>query len=116
MSCCRIAGYLGCSPSEVDDLPAQDFDLLVRFYEEEPWGAWRDNMHAAIIAREVRRIRWPRQRASLSTWLLEHPARRAAANVQDFKQLLVSMAGGICKHVSQAIRRPVRRRKKAHTT
>lgn len=112
---CRIAGYIGCAPSEVDDLPAADFDRLRRFYAEEPWGSWRDNMHAAMIAREVRRIVSKRP-AGLSTWLLTLPARRAAGNVRDFKLALVSMAGGIRKHVSQAIRRPVRKRKKAPPT
>lgn len=26
-----------------------------RYWDAEPWGSWRDNFHAAIIAREVRR-------------------------------------------------------------
>jgi hypothetical protein len=65
-----------------------------------------------MIAREVRRIRWPKTSTPLSTWLLVHPARRAAAHVADFKALLISMAGGVRKHVSQAIKRP-RKRKKA---
>lgn len=109
---CRLASFLHCAPSEVDDLPAPDYDLLVRYYAEEPWGAWRDNMHAAMIAREVRRIRWPKTTSNLAQWMLVHPARRAAGHVADFKSLLVSMAGGIRKHVSQAIKRPVRRKVK----
>ncbi len=32
-----------------------DYDLLQRYWAEEPWGAYRDNVHAAIIAREIRR-------------------------------------------------------------
>jgi hypothetical protein len=32
-----------------------DYDLLLRYWAEEPWGSYRDNVHAAIIAREVRR-------------------------------------------------------------
>lgn len=27
----------------------------MRYWREEPWGPYRDNLHAAIIAREVRR-------------------------------------------------------------
>lgn len=110
---CRIAGYLGCAPHEVQDLPAADFDLLVRYYAEEPFGVWRDNIHAAMIAREVRRARWPRQQHDLKTWLLVNPEKRAAGNVAGFVNALVGMAGGIRKHVSQAIKRPVRKRKKA---
>lgn len=26
-----------------------------RYWDEEPWGPWRDNMHMAVLAREVRR-------------------------------------------------------------
>jgi hypothetical protein len=26
-----------------------------RYWREEPWGPWRDNLHAAIIAREIAR-------------------------------------------------------------
>jgi phosphoenolpyruvate synthase/pyruvate phosphate dikinase len=36
-------------------LSCADYDLLQRYWEEEPWGAYRDNIHAAIIAREIRR-------------------------------------------------------------
>jgi len=25
------------------------------YWRTEPWGAWRDNLHAAVVAREVRR-------------------------------------------------------------
>jgi hypothetical protein len=36
-------------------LGCADYDLLQRYWKEEPWGAYRDNVHAAIIAREIRR-------------------------------------------------------------
>ena len=45
----------GIAPSEVHELGCTDFDLLQRYWHEEPWGAYRDNVHAAIIAREIRR-------------------------------------------------------------
>ena len=41
-------------PSEVDDIGASDIDMLTRYWNEEPWGSLRDNLHAALIAREVR--------------------------------------------------------------
>ena len=110
---CRIAGFLSCAPHEVRDLPADDFDLLVLYFETEPWGAWRDNFHAAMIAREVRRIRWPNSNLALKQWFFINPVRRAAENVETFKYALMAMAGGIRKHVSEAMKRPVRRRKKA---
>jgi len=107
---CRIAGYIGCAPQEVRDLPCDEWDLLVLYFETEPWGAWRDNFHAAMIAREVRRV-WSKRNPPLKTWWFENPVRRAAQNVAGFKMALVAMAGGIRKHVSEAIKRPVRRRK-----
>jgi hypothetical protein len=38
----------------VDDIGASDIDMMTRYWSEEPWGSVRDNLHAAIIAREVR--------------------------------------------------------------
>jgi hypothetical protein len=63
---CRVALALGILPSEVASIPVEDYDLLLRFWEVEPWGAWRDNLHAAIIAREVRR---PQMRRGATTQL-----------------------------------------------
>jgi hypothetical protein len=40
-------------PHEVGELPASEAELLQRYWLEEPWGPWRDNLHAAIIARET---------------------------------------------------------------
>jgi hypothetical protein len=28
-----------------------------QYYKQEPWGPWRDNVHAALIAREIRASR-----------------------------------------------------------
>jgi hypothetical protein len=50
-----MALLLGRPPSEITELGATDFDLLHRYWNEEPWGPWRDNLHTAILAREVRR-------------------------------------------------------------
>lgn len=30
-------------------------DLLIRYWDMEPWGPWRDNFHAAVISRAVYR-------------------------------------------------------------
>lgn len=34
-------------------MPAREVELLERYWLEEPWGPWRDNVHTAIIARET---------------------------------------------------------------
>lgn len=38
-------------PHEVAELPASEAELLERYWLEEPWGPWRDNLHAALISR-----------------------------------------------------------------
>lgn len=52
---CRAGLALGVPPSSVENLGCSDYDLLRRYWNKEPWGPYRDNLHAAIIAREVRR-------------------------------------------------------------
>lgn len=44
----------GLMPSEVDQIGTRDYDLLVRYWQAEPWGTWRDNLHAALIAAQAR--------------------------------------------------------------
>ncbi len=61
---------LGRAPSEVRRLPVRDVYLLRRYWDEEPWGPWRDNIHAAIIAREVIRPYAGRRKLSLDPYML----------------------------------------------
>lgn len=66
---------MGMAPSVVEQMAATDFDLLARYWAHEPWGPWRDNMHAAIIAREIRRphLKDPRKPTPLSEFILRDP-------------------------------------------
>lgn len=52
---CRVGLALGLIPSEVVQLGVSDYDLLRAYWSKEPWGPYRDNLHTAIIAREIRR-------------------------------------------------------------
>lgn len=36
-------------------MPARDFDLLQRYWLAEPWGPYRDNLHAAMITLQLMR-------------------------------------------------------------
>lgn len=36
-------------------LPQRVYSGWERYWLTEPWGPWRDNLHAALLAREVRR-------------------------------------------------------------
>jgi len=100
---CRVAGYLGCAPSEVEDLSTLDFDLLKRFYSVEPWGAWRDNLHAAIIAREVvrSRLRPGAKGPDLEVFMVMDPEKRRQRHLGGFVEALKAMAGGKRKHISE---------------
>jgi hypothetical protein len=57
-------------------LGCTDYDLLMRYWAEEPWGAYRDNVHAAIIAREIRAT-WRKGAIAIKDFLLQTDARRA---------------------------------------
>lgn len=60
-----------------------------RFYNAEPWGSFRDNLHAALIAREVRLGRLkPGTRVNLNDFMLLDPARRRRENRASFLTLL----------------------------
>lgn len=114
MTTCRIVALLGVPPHEVRALPSDDYELLERYFAEEPWGPWRDNMHAAIIATEIRRMRNPKTTAKSSDFLLVHPERRRRGNLKALVDALRAMAGGQRKHVSEVKprKRSSRRRRK----
>lgn len=48
-----MAMALARAPSELGSLPATDFHLMARYWAEEPWGPYRDNLHAGLIASAV---------------------------------------------------------------
>jgi hypothetical protein len=53
-------------------------DLLHRYWAEEPWGPWRDNLHAAIIAREIHRAHFKGE-IRLDDFMVLDPAKRQQA-------------------------------------
>ena len=74
---CRISLLLGRPPSEIKALPLSDIGLLCRYWEDEPWGPYRDNLHAGLIAATVANssIRKLRRAPQAADFLLE-PARK----------------------------------------
>lgn len=55
------------------------------YWEEEPWGAYRDNMHAAIITSQLLRPNVKDGVAPpLKNFMLAHPEDRKAEGAQDF--------------------------------
>jgi len=49
----RLAALLGRSLGELDELPARELERWATYWNEEPWGVYRDNMHAALIITEL---------------------------------------------------------------
>lgn len=50
----RLASLLGRSVAEMKSgLTQREYLSWQRYWIEEPWGPWRDNLHAALLAREV---------------------------------------------------------------
>lgn len=83
----------GLLPSQVSEIGASDYDLLTRYWKAEPWGPWRDNMHAAVIAREIRRP-WINDQSKnlLSDFLLIDPDQRQQQSAAGFIQLFKTIA------------------------
>ena len=64
-----------------------------RYWEQEPWGPWRDNLHAAIIAREVRRPQMKRgQQPKIEDFFVVNPKTRAKSNKEKVFSMLEVMA------------------------
>lgn len=84
------------APSAVGHLPSRDVQLLERYWREEPWGAWRDNLHAAIIAREVARP-WLKKgrRPNLDDYLVMLPEHREKATAARQRAALASLVDGL---------------------
>lgn len=72
---CRISALLGRPPSEVRALPMSDLALLSRYWAHEPWGAWRDNVHAGFIAAAITNggMRRPKKPVAWKDFMLKPP-------------------------------------------
>lgn len=88
----------------VVQMAATDYDLLARYWDAEPWGPWRDNMHAALIAREIRRpyLKDPTKPTPLSEFILRAPEeiQQERADAQkDRVQQLFGFFGAVARKV-----------------
>lgn len=79
-------------------VPAGEYLAWVAYWEVEPWGPWRDNVHAAIIAREVIRANPRLKRGAkmpdLSHFMLIDPATRQRAANERVVAVLQALATG----------------------
>lgn len=57
-----------------DTLTAREYFDWQSYWVEEPWGAWRDNVHTAILAREVIRPHMKENaKIDLDVFMVHHP-------------------------------------------
>lgn len=97
-------------------MAATDFDLLARFWDHEPWGPWRDNMHAALICRELRRpyLKDPMKPTPLGEFMLREPEEIAQekeeARQGRVKQLFAGFSA-VAKKISAAELKQLMKRK-----
>ena len=45
---------------------------MTRYWNEEPWGAYRDNLHAALIARTIHNANYKRK-VTLDEFMVKRP-------------------------------------------
>lgn len=82
------------APSGVEELGATDVELMQRYWLEEPWGSWRDNVHAALIALEIRRANFKGQH-HLKDFMLVNPVQQdAKADRASVFEMFKAMARG----------------------
>lgn len=109
----RLASLLGFA--DIDAMKAsmswRSYAGWRRYWDAEPWGAWRDNMHAAVIAREVRRTTGRGSAPKLDVFMLRDPTARAVEMGGKVWSALGAMATAVTPE--EASRRMKDRRGKA---
>lgn len=89
-----MALAFGCTLAELDArLSADELSDWMAYYQLEPWGAWRDNWHAALLAKliyDVNRGKHPA--AKMKDFMYSDAEVKAHADARTFIARLDSMA------------------------
>lgn len=81
-----------------------------KYWDQEPWGPWRDNVHTGIIAREVRRGRVkPHTRITLEQFMVRNPSERKKEGEENFFGMMKTVATPATPAEAEAKRRATRR-------
>lgn len=84
-----------------------------RFWDFEPWGPWRDNLHAGIIAREIRRGTSRRgAKLGLEPYMVKSPTTRRKEGEQNMFALLKTLSTGVTPAEAEKRRRQKRKKRK----
>lgn len=94
-------------------IPQRVYAGWQRYFEYEPWGPWRDNVHAGIIAREIRKMRGGK--ASVDDFMVRHPEERAESARTNLSTALMAGASKVsaaeAKSKLKAMRARAKKRK-----
>lgn len=75
-------------------LTQREYLNWLKYWEDEPWGPYRDNLHAAMIAREVQRPQLRKgTKSKLDDFMVTNPEKRqraATGNLVDFLKLIAT--------------------------
>lgn len=90
----RLAALLGRTVEEMyATMTASAYQRWQLYWKAEPWGPWRDNLHAALIAREVRRPQLRKgARVEVESFMVRDPGDRQRDANQRFVGMLMTMA------------------------
>lgn len=101
MFMCRLSLAWGIPPTEIEQsVSASDFALMQRYFAHEPWGSWRDNAHAGLIASTVARAFGAKRELSFQDFMLmdsEAAAEREAQRRKAATQALIELLKAIAK-------------------
>lgn len=90
----RLASHLGTTVEDMlETMTPPVYRRWQIYWLEEPWGPYRDNLHAAIIAREIQR---PNLRkgatVNMAMFMVKRPIDQAKARVNAFVNFLFSIS------------------------
>jgi hypothetical protein len=86
----RLAALLGRTVAEMKAaLTQREYLGWQKYWAAEPWGPYRDNVHAAIIAREVRRPQLRKgAKLELDDFMVVNPRERQREATANFLNML----------------------------
>lgn len=66
---------------------------MERYWGEEPWGPYRDNLHAAIIAMQIIKAAYPKAKPKFDDFMLKFVVKKVQGNgLSGLASMLKTMA------------------------
>lgn len=85
---------MGLSIEDLLELPQRELDRWQRYWAEEPWGAYRDNLHAAMIVQYglAPHLGPKAKPVRLDDFMFQHPEDRRERNRLEAARTFSTMA------------------------